>query len=108
MEEHLRALGVPRSTFAPPFYRALWRLGIEAPPPLFTGFLALALTQGGLFALLWGPCMWVFTRSFVPAIYVAATSFAVGAVFGVTMAWLIRRKARELGLPSWPRYAGRE
>jgi hypothetical protein len=106
MEEHLGALGVPRSTFAPPIYRALWRLGIPVPPPLFTGYLALTLFQGSLFALFWGIPMWVFTRSFVPALYIVAGSLGSGLLFGLVMAALVRRKARELRLPTWAQYGG--
>ena len=107
MAEHLSSLGVPQSTFAPPFYRLLWRFGIDAPPPLFTGFVPLALAQGGLFGIFWGVAMWAVVRVtglFIPTLFIAVAAAIAGALFGVTMATLIRWKARQLGLPPWPQY----
>lgn len=43
MYRHMAALGVSRSTAAPPAWRVLWRMGIEAPPPLFMSFMPVAL-----------------------------------------------------------------
>lgn len=116
MEEHLSGLGLPRSTFAPPFYRALWRLGIEAPPPLFTGLVPLALIMGTLFALMWGPFLWIAFRVLhrlapsavlaVPALFIVPVALVAGALFGFAMAGLIRRTARKLRLPSWSEYSG--
>ena len=46
MYRHMDALGVSRSTAAPPLWRLLWRAGIEIPPPLFIPFLSAALGMG--------------------------------------------------------------
>ena len=116
MEAHLSALGVPRSTFAPPLYRMLWETGIEATPPLFAGFVSLALLHGVIFALLWGAMMSVFFSTAhylqpalffaVPDTFIVVASLLCGAVFGVVGAGLVRYKARQLELPLWSDYAG--
>lgn len=44
-----------RHMAAPPAWRVLWRMGIEAPPPLFMSFLPVALVLGTFFAA-FGDC----------------------------------------------------
>ena len=108
MAEHLSSLGVPRSTYAPPFYRVLWRLGIDAPPPLFGGFLAIALPGGAFFGAAWGFAFWALARIVglaIPDLFIGMTALACGALFGLVMALLVRLKARSLGLPRWADYA---
>ena len=43
--------GISRSHFSPIIYRLFWQLGIEIPPPHFTGFLFNFFVLGGLFAV---------------------------------------------------------
>ena len=117
MEEHLAALGVPRSTYAPPFHRALWRLGIEIPPPLFASYASLALTGGAFFTIFWGAAMWLFFRCAhalapeaffsVPAAFIAASAVLTGIGFGAAIAGLVRLRAHALHLPLWSEYIGR-
>lgn len=117
MAQHLGALGIPRSSFAPPVYRALWRMGIELPPPLFTPIAPLALAMGLPFAMVWAVLTYVSLYAvhvFMPAAvltapirFIAVAALGAGAVFGVVMAASIRRRARKLDLPPWSRYQGR-
>lgn len=103
-QARLAELGVPRSTIAPPVYRAAWKLGVELPPPLFASFGFLFLVQAILFATLWGLGMLLFVRLaglFIPAFFVAFAALAAGLSFGVVMALLIHRKAKQLALPPW-------
>ena len=107
MAEHLATLGVRRSAYAPPFYRALWRLGIDLPPPLFSGFFAIAWPGGAFFGAAWGLAFWVFARVAglpIPDLFIGVTALACGPLFGLAMASLVRREARRLGLPRWSDY----
>ena len=107
MAEHLATLGIKRSTYAPPFYRLLWRLGIDLPPPLFSGFFAIALPGGAFFGAAWGLCFWVFARLVrlpIPDLFIGVAALACGALFGLVMALLVRLEARRLGLPRWSDY----
>lgn len=45
----LTGRGVKEATAAPPFSRMLWKLGIDAPPPLFAAFGINTLVMGGCF-----------------------------------------------------------
>ncbi|RPD83472.1 DUF6404 family protein [Luteimonas sp. 100069] len=108
MYRHMAMLGVSRSTAAPPAWRLLWRFGIEIPPPLFTPFMPGALAMGAFFGLFWGLFMWaiLWVHQDMPAILMAATAIAAGALFGLTMAAYFRHLARKHGLPSWAEYTG--
>ena len=107
MAEHLSSLGVRRGAYAPPFYRALWRLGFDLPPPLFSGFLAIALPGGAFFGAAWGLAFGALARIIglpVPDPFIGVTALGCGALFGLVMAFLVRREARRLGLPRWSDY----
>jgi hypothetical protein len=94
--------GVGAFTVAPPFFRLLWALGVELPPPLFLGFITLTVVMGGFFAASWGVLMWLAWQLSAPA--VAAAAGGAGLLFGLSMAVYYRVKAAELGLPSWSDY----
>jgi hypothetical protein len=106
--------GMSLHTVAPPLFRLLWALGLEVPPPLFLGFRKLTLLIGTGFGVLWGPLwgvgMWLWVwRGEIPAgVAVSMTVFTAvlaGLSFGLVMAWLARRQAARLGLPSsWEEY----
>jgi len=112
--EELSQQGVGSYTTAPPFFRLLWKLGLDVPPPLFLGFRKLALLMGSFFGVLegplWGILMWlsVWQGELPAAVAVALTIFQAvlaGAAFGIVMAWYLRRRAAQLGLPSsWEDY----
>ena len=101
---HLAALGLPRSTIAPPIYRAAWNLGVEIPPPLLASFALTFVAQAALFALLWGPGMVLLVRLAglpIPPLFVGVGAIVAGLAFGLVMALFLRRKARQLSLPPW-------
>lgn len=50
---HMEALGIARSTAASPVWRLLWRVGLDAPSPLFLSFRAAAPIMGGTFGIGW-------------------------------------------------------
>lgn len=112
--EELGQQGVGSYTVAPPLFRLLWALGLETPPPFFLGFAKLAalmgITFGALWGVMWGVFMWLsLWQGAIPAIVavsmtILAAVFA-GLIFGVVMAWFMRRTAGQLDLPSsWEDY----
>ncbi|KAF1712309.1 hypothetical protein CSC70_01940 [Pseudoxanthomonas kalamensis DSM 18571] len=108
MHEHMKRIGVSRSTAAPPAWQLLWRLGIEVPPPLFLSFLSITLVMGTVFGLFWGLLMWVilWARQGVPLGIMATGTLVAGALFGLAMAAWLRHLARKHNLPSWAEYTG--
>ena len=92
----------------PPYCRIAWKLGIKARPPLFLGFWRITIGLGVWMAVAWGLFMWFLSwreKGWSP-LEAALTAGVAGAAFGAVMAWLIRRRARTLGLPSWDEYPG--
>jgi len=110
MHRHMAALGIAATTAAPPAWQLLWRLGIEAPPPLFAPFWPSALFMGSFFGLFWGLFMWLFlwSRQGMPGWLVAAAALSAGALFGLCMAGYFRYLARKHNLPLWRDYAGQQ
>ena len=109
MYEHLPALGISPYTAAPPLYRLLWLLGIEATPPIFASFLQISFFMGTYFAVGWGLFMWLFLWSHQenPSLLTAfLVSLLAGSMFGVFMAAYLRYTANKLNLPSWSDYTG--
>ena len=104
-ERHLAGLGLKQYEVAPPVHRLLWRFGFAIPPPLCASFAHLAMFNGALFGLGWGVLMWFGFWSWQdlrPSFWLAASvAAAAGVLFGLSMAWIIRRKARMLGIGSW-------
>lgn len=106
--------GLSPHTVAPPLFRLLWALGLAVPPPLFLEFRKLALLMGTGFGVLWGPLwgvgmwLWVWQGEIPAGVAVSMTLFTAvlaGLSFGLLMAWLARRQAARLGLPSsWEEY----
>ncbi|WP_166213067.1 DUF6404 family protein [Cognatiluteimonas telluris] len=107
IEEYKRLMaekGVGSATASPPLWQLLWSVGIPLPPPLYMGFLPLALFGGIFFGVVFGAFAWymgnkgIRVMSFKQACDVALIT---GAFFGITVAWFTRRLARKLGLGSW-------
>ena len=107
IEEYKRLMaekGVGPATASPPLWQLLWAMGIPLPPPLYMGFLPLALFGGTFFGVVFGAFVWymgnkgIRTMSFKEAGDVALIT---GALFGITVSWFTRRLARKLGLGSW-------
>ena len=97
------ARGIGRSTSAPPLHRLLWKLGVPLPPPLMAGFALNALFMGGFFGVAWGLGMWLlFWRGQgLPSGLALVAAIAAGVLFGLAMAWVLRRQARRHGVPAW-------
>ena len=106
MFEELPKKGIKQYNFAPPIYRLLWKLGVEIPPPPFSSFLYDFLFAGVGFGTLWGLLMWfVFwqPKNF-PAIIAIISSAMAGILFGLSMAVILRHKAKKHNLPLWKDY----
>jgi len=108
MFDDLSRRGIGRWSFALPLYRALWKLGVEIPPPHFSTFSFLFGFQGGFFTV-W--C--VLLISLVPYLLpldrlsflaVLLASIAAGFFFGFCMARYYTAQAKRHGLPLWRDY----
>jgi hypothetical protein len=123
--EDMRRRGMGASAVAPPVFKLLWAMGFEVPPPLFMGFVPLALFTGGLFGFFWGLIMgllllgWLFLslggdvgdfvlKGVFGVTVVAGASIIAGILFGLMMAGYMRWKAGKLGLLSWDDYPPNE
>jgi len=80
--------GVSPKMIAPPFFRLLWALGLEVPPPLFLGFVELTVLMGAPFGILWGAGMWLLQWQAlrVPVVQGVVLSGGAGLLFGLSMA----------------------
>jgi hypothetical protein len=95
----LGAEGFSQHTIAPPIFRMFWKIGINIPPPFFIDFWSLALLEGALF----GAAMAIYYSVFHKSSHLIVCAIG-GAVFGLTVSGIARRKARGLCLPSWKSY----
>ena len=98
--------GVMKSTAAPPAWRAMWAIGLKAPPPHFLSFFTLAWTLGLSFGVLWGLAMGLTVWRAQSWTLSAAAGLAAGVLFGPVLAAYYRHSAAKLGLPAWERYPG--
>ena len=99
----LDARGVGKSTYAPPLYRLLWRLGAQVPPPHMAGFAFNSLLMGGFFGVFWSLLTWLMLwgRQGMPLTMVASSALLAGALFGVAMASYMRYSANKRAIPRW-------
>lgn len=99
----LQSRGVWRRNFAPPMFRLLWRLRIEAPPPHFCRFVHNVAVVGGAFSLLWGIIMLALPVALGGLSFTASIVLAlvIGLAFGVAMATYYRLSARRHRIPLW-------
>lgn len=111
----MEAKGIRRQVYAPPLYRRLWELGLAVPPPLFLGFVPLAVLTGVLTVLLTSVGLALFERlvglsSYHMRLFGAAvpsfvfTGAVTGTLYGLGMAAYYRWKARQFGLGTWGSY----
>ncbi len=98
--------GVSPYTVAPPLFRLLWALGLQAPPPFFLRFFPLTLLAGTFFGILWGVCMWLIQWQawHMPVEVVLVLAAVAGLAFGMSLAAYYRWKAARLQLPPWDCY----
>jgi hypothetical protein len=47
-----------RSSYAPPIYKLMWRMGIDVMPPHYQSMTFNAIFSGLWFGPAWGICMW--------------------------------------------------
>jgi hypothetical protein len=52
--ERLAATDLKRASYAPLFHRALWRCGVNIPPPHFAGFFFNFAAMGAYLSVTWG------------------------------------------------------
>ena len=101
----LAATGMSRSSYEPPLYRLLWRIGLFLPPPHFASFGFNFVFTAAWFGTFWGATMWLLVWSQLGGSGVVAVAGAVaaGVLFGLTMAAYYRYGARKHNLPPWSR-----
>ena len=104
MFRELPQKGIGQYTFAPPVYRLLWKIGVKIPPPLFSSSEFIFLFQGLFFGSLWGIFMRLTVWQDMNTIIFIIRSILAGSIFGLSMAILLRRKAKKYGLPRWKDY----
>ena len=100
---HLDAAGVQRRHSAPPLHRLLWRMGINAPPPILASVASNVVLMGIFFALGWGVLMWlmVWRNTNLPIAIALFSALMAGVLFGVLMAVVMRVMRLRRGLPLW-------
>ncbi|WP_166213122.1 DUF6404 family protein [Cognatiluteimonas telluris] len=107
IEEYKRLMaekGVGPATASPPLWQLLWSMGIPLPPPLYMGFLPLALFGGTFFGVVFGAFAWYMGNKGIRTMSLKEAgdvALIAGALFGITVSWFTRRLARKLGLGSW-------
>ena len=101
--EIMARTGVWRSSYEPPAFRTLWRMGIRIPPPHFIPFFPGALGMGLSFAVSWGILMWLLVWSHtdfeLQGVFIA--SGLAGLLFGVFMALYYAYGRYKYKLPKW-------
>lgn len=102
----MKARGLDEKKVVPPIMKLLWKRGWTVRPPMFAKFVPLMLILGGFFALLWGAFMWflIWGPEGKPIAPIIGAVVSAGLMFGATVAWLIQRPAKKMGLPAWEDY----
>jgi Family of unknown function (DUF6404) len=97
------AAGIGRSSYAPPLYRLLWRVGLVLPPPHFASFGFNFVFFTAWFGVLWGAIMWVsvWSRQGMSSVVAAVEAGVAGVLFGLVLAAYYRYGARKHNLPLW-------
>lgn len=99
----LAAAGMSRSSYEPPLYRLLWRVGVFLPPPHFASFGFNFVFNAAWFGVSWGAIMWLLVWSHLggSAVVAASAAIAAGLLFGLIMASYYHHIARKHKLPVW-------
>lgn len=95
--------GMSRSSYAPPYLRLLWRLGIDIAPPHFMPCWRTFLITGIWFGFSWGAIMSVlfWNQHRLPGQLAAGVSVGAGLFFGLSMAAYYAYGRRKYQLPDW-------
>lgn len=106
----LAATGMRTNTYAPPFVRMLWWIGIDIPPPHFAGFLTNAILTGLPFSVVWGMLMWVvmWKAQGMPYLFATIGAILTGIIYGCAMAGYYAWGKHKYQLPTWKDVPGRE
>lgn len=99
----LKDTGMWRSSYEPPYLRALWRLGFDVRPPHFLPFYQVAIIAMAWFTVVWGTTMWllVWARIGLPGKSALAISCGAGLFFGLSLAAYYAHGRRKYKLPTW-------
>jgi Family of unknown function (DUF6404) len=99
----LAATGLSRSSYEPPLYRLLWRVGLFLPPPHFASFGFNFVFSAAWFGAVWGAIMWllIWSQQGGSGVAAAIAAVAAGVLFGLIMAAYYRYSARKHKLPPW-------
>ena len=106
MFEEFPPKGISKSSFAPPLYRLFWKLGFKAVPPIFYSFKKIWITQGSIFGILWGVLMYFirWRKENMSFLSMIITACFAGILFGLFMAYFVRRQSKKYSIPSWNEY----
>lgn len=101
--ELLQSTGMSRSNYEPPLLRALWKIGINVPPPHFVPFWKVTLFTTLWFGGVWGGFMWltVWLRQGMAISAALGIAGATGICFGMFMSFYFAYGRRKHRLPAW-------
>ena len=100
--EVLISLGATPWEAKPWFYRMLWRMGVEARPPLYAGHLQRLLIQAVPSAAIWTASMYFLAWRHFQAFALAGSFLLMTLITIPTYAWVARRTRKIKNLPAWP------
>lgn len=101
--EVLVSLGATPREVKPWLYRMLWRMGLEARPPLYAGLLQVFFIQGLPFAALWTLFMKLtaWRDDDVPSFALWLSLVVMTLVMTVAPHWAVGRIRKRKKLPHW-------
>jgi hypothetical protein len=101
--QELEASALHPSTYLPPAYRWLGKVGIKMPPPHYGSFWGNAVVTGSSVILAWGVVVALFSAYLqtMPPLILIVSTLVVGAAFGAFMAVRFQRAAAEHKLSNW-------
>lgn len=113
--QYMEGKGVARSNFAPPFWTAMWSLGVFLPPPPFLKMPAMIAVSALLGALLVTVLWMLFgyvaimrpVTGHPPTLAMLWWGAPIGAgLMAIANSVYYRRMARRHGLVHWPTFCG--
>jgi hypothetical protein len=106
--ERLVATDLKPASYAPLFHRALWRCGINIPPPHFAGFFFNFAAMSVYFSVGWGILLgaYCWLRYDMPLQTVLPYVVAAAMLSAASVATHFRHGARRHNLPSWSSLTG--
>jgi hypothetical protein len=95
----LSSKGVPSSSSAPGFFRLLWKIGFDVPPPYFLSFWSAVAFVGIVFSLA-VLCLLIIIPG-LSTVFCIISSVVTGLFFGIIFAIFFDFKKNRYSLPSW-------